>query len=59
MGKRIQKILDAERQKQPIKELERKWEKAKGRHSNHYWTQEWIDLSFARGKELAKKLGWQ
>lgn len=25
-------------------ELERKWQKAKGRHSNHYWIQEWLDV---------------
>ena len=55
MSKRIQKIIDEERQKQPIEELERKWNKAKGRHSNRYWCQEWIDLSKARANEMYKK----
>jgi len=55
MGKRIQKILDDERRKQPIAELERKWNKAKGRHSNAYWCAEWLDLASAKGKELYRK----
>ena len=54
MGKRILKILAEERQKQPIEELERKWKKSKGRHSNAYWSQEWIDLAMARAEELDK-----
>lgn len=54
MGKRIQKILDEERRKQPIAELERKWNKAKGRHSNAFWTTEWLDLARARADEMVK-----
>ena len=54
MGKRIQKILREERRKQPIEELERKWNKAKGRHSNQYWTAEWLDLAHARAREMYK-----
>ncbi len=50
MGKRIQKILEEERRKKPIEELERKWNKAKGRHSNRYWCAEWLDLAAARAK---------
>ena len=49
-----EKKLDEARQHQPLKELERKWNKAKGRHSNAFWTQEWIDLAMARGARLAK-----
>ncbi len=56
MGKRIQKILEEERRKQPVVELERKWEKAKGRHSNQYWCAEWLDLAAARANEMYKKL---
>lgn len=51
MGKRIQEILREERRKQPIEELERKWEKAKGRHSNAFWCDEWLDLAYARAKK--------
>lgn len=38
---------------QPKAELERKWTKAQGRHSNQYWTQEWLDLASREGAELA------
>ena len=58
MGERIQEILKEERRKQPIVELERKWSKARGRHSNAYWCIEWLDLSAARAHELWKKLNW-
>ena len=54
MSKHGEKILDAIRQAQSIDELERKWNKAQGRHSNAYWTAEWIDLATARAKILAK-----
>ena len=54
MGKRIQEILEQERQKQPIAELERKWNKSKGRHGNRYFTAECLDLAAAQAKELAK-----
>lgn len=56
MGKRIQKLLQDERRKQPIEELERKWMKARGRHSNAYWCLEWLDLAHARGEEMCRKL---
>ena len=54
MGKRIQQILQDERRKQPITELERKWNKAKGRHSNAFWCDEWLDLAAARAEEMYK-----
>lgn len=54
MGKRIQKILREERRKQPIEELRRKYEKAKGRHSNHYWFAEELDLADAKAEEIVK-----
>ena len=56
MGKRIQKILDEERRKQPIAELERKWNKARGRHSRAFWTAEWLDLAKARGEKMYQRL---
>jgi hypothetical protein len=56
MGERVRKILEEERRKQPIEELERKWNKAKGRHSNQYWCVEWLDLANARGKLMYNKL---
>lgn len=59
MGMRIQKILEDERRKQPIAELERKWNKARGRHSKQFWAVEWIDLAYARATELSKELGWK
>jgi len=52
-------VLDAERQKQPIAELERKWEKAQGRHSNRYWCQEWLDLAKAMASEMYAGINWQ
>ncbi len=59
MGVRIQKILEDERRKQPIEELERKWNKAKGRHSNRYWCAEWLDLAHARATETYNALEWR
>ena len=56
MGKRIQKIIEKERRKQPIEELERKWNKAKGRHSNAYWCIEWLDLAAARAHIMWKAI---
>ena len=52
MGKRVQDILEKERRKQPVEELERKWNKAKGRHSNAYWCCEWLDLAHARAIKM-------
>ena len=46
--------IAAYRQRQPLAELERKWNKARGRHSNRYWIQEWVDLADARGREMAR-----
>ena len=56
MSEQGEKILDAIRQAQSIDELERKWNKVKGRHSNTFWEQEWIDLAMARAKRLSKLL---
>ena len=55
MQEREEKIAEA-RSKQPLAELERKWEKARGRRSNAYWTAEWLDLARARGRVLYEKL---
>jgi len=44
--------IDKFRRSQPIEELERKWKKEKGRHSNQFWCLEWLDLAHARGKEI-------
>jgi hypothetical protein len=46
-------IIDAHRQKKPIPELRKKWEKARGRHSKRYYCQEWIDLAYARAEVWA------
>lgn len=54
MGKHIRKIIDEHRRKKSVKELERKWIKAKGRYSNQYWCAEEIDLAKAKGRELEK-----
>lgn len=51
-----QERIDAIRQRQPLAELERKWLKARGRHSNRFWAQEWLDLCAARAAELSAKL---
>lgn len=56
MSERGEKILAEARQKQPMEELERKWSKARGRWSNHYWAAEWIDLARKRADELWKGL---
>lgn len=44
------------RQRQPMAELERKWNKAKGRYTNKYWTAEWLDLAQAKANEMSKQL---
>ena len=59
MGKRIQKILQDERRKQPIAELERKWNKAKGRHSKQIWLTEELDLLDAKALASIKFFGGQ
>ena len=51
-----EKRIEEYRQRQMITELERKWNKAKGRHSNAWWAAEWLDLAAARGREIANKL---
>jgi hypothetical protein len=33
-------------------ELERKWEKARGRWSNRYWAQEWLDVAHREAEKL-------
>ena len=48
MAEEIQKRLAEVRAKQPIEELERKWRKAKGRHSNAFYAVELLDLAKAR-----------
>jgi hypothetical protein len=53
MQDREKRITEYRRNK-PIAELERKWNKAKGRHSNHYWCAEWLDLAHARSREMAR-----
>lgn len=50
--------ITARRRQQPIEELERKWEKAKGRWSNRYWAVEWLDLAEVRGRQLLAKMRW-
>ena len=55
MSKERQAKIATYRQRQPIAELERKWNKAKGRHSNRYWIAEWLDLAYAKGKALARR----
>ena len=52
-------LIQEKRRKQPIAELQRKWDKAKGRHSNHYWTVEWLDLCYAKAEELCNGINWQ
>ena len=37
-----------------LDELERKWRKAKGRHSNRFWCIEQLDLARAVAREFAK-----
>ena len=44
------------RVRQPVKELKRKLDKAKGRHSNDRWCQEEMDLAAARSIEILRKL---
>ena len=53
MKEREEKIAEYRRSK-PIPELKRKWDKAKGRHSNRFWTVEWLDLAHARAKKMAE-----
>ena len=48
-------ILEVNRRHQPMDELERKWKKAQGRHSNAYWCIELLDLANAEARELWKK----
>lgn len=47
MKSRMDKI-SGYRRNQPIEELQRKWNKAKGRWSNSIWATEWLDLAYAR-----------
>jgi len=53
MGQRIQKMLDEERRKQPIPELQRKQKKARRKG---IWTAEDIDLAHAKGEQLYQRL---
>jgi hypothetical protein len=43
---------------QSDEEIARKWVKAQGRWSNHYWAQEWLDVADRRAKHLFKDLTW-
>ena len=54
MSEKGQMILDKYRQNKPLVELERKWNKAQGRHSNQFWCQEWLDLAHARADKTAR-----
>ena len=44
------KIL-AHRRSKPIFELERKWNKAKGRTCRHLWCDEYLDLAHAKANK--------
>lgn len=44
--------------KQSDEELEKKWQIAKGRHSNQYWAQEWLDVAHRRAERLYAALNW-
>lgn len=56
MDSDITKRIEEIRQSQPMEELERKWNKSKGRHSNQFYTQEGLDLADRRAKELSTRL---
>ena len=51
-----QEKIDKYRRQKPIKELKRKWHKAKGRHSNRFWCMEQIDLAHAIAKRFREFL---
>ena len=53
MKEREDRIAEYRRNK-PLDELERKWNKAKGRHSNHRWCAECLDLATAFGRVFAR-----
>ena len=53
MKEREERIAEYRRNK-PLDELARKWNKAKGRHSNKFWSAEWLDLSHASTKVFAR-----
>ena len=55
MKEREDRIAEKRRQ-QPREELIRKWRKAQGRHSKHYWSQETIDLVYVDARELHRHL---
>lgn len=56
MSDRSDKINEY-RRKQPIEELERKWDKARGRHSNQFWCTEWLDLAHKLAEIMCEVLG--
>ena len=39
--------------RQTDEELERKWKKARGRWSNRFWAQEWLDVADREAQRLA------
>lgn len=51
--------IDEHRRNKPVAELERKWLKAKGRHSNRFWCIEWLDLADHIAKKLIDRLKTQ
>ena len=52
MSKKRQEKIDKFRRMKSVKELERKFNKAKGRHSKNYWCVEHLDYVFALADEL-------
>jgi hypothetical protein len=44
------------RRSQPEAELERKWNKARGRHSNSFYIMEWLDLAWVRAEALYQRI---
>jgi hypothetical protein len=50
------RAIEMYRVRQPAEELERKLDKAKGRHSNDRWCQEAMDVAAARAIEILRKL---
>jgi len=53
MSKARQMIFEKARRNQPIEELQRKWDKARGRWSKNIWGAEWLDLAWKEGEKMA------
>ena len=56
MSSVIEDKITEYRQKQPLYELIRKFNKAKGRHSKNYWIQESIDFTHAIAAGMESKM---